>query len=274
MLARRAAILAVTAALLALAPASAHAAIVGGTLNAIGAHPLGCPASNGNFCTLIQTEVDGHAVQVPFDGRIKSFAVSVLPAALPPAGGISLDTYVSTPGGFDAVGGTSAFSVPSTPGVHRFTTNVPVRKGMLVGVSLVHGAGFGTICCLGAVPDANAGVQRWWTGALGALPADGFAHRKLLFTADVEPPLPDTQITGSTIGALQGKATFKFKAVGKAAGFNCALVRLPLGTPTFKSCTSPKSYANLLPGSYSFRVRAFNAAGPDPTPATKPFAIG
>jgi hypothetical protein len=186
MLARRAAIFAVTAALLALAPANAGAATVGGTLNALGAQALGCPANISNTCSLVQAEVGGHAVTIPFDGTITSFAVSVVPIAPPPASGITLDKYVSTPGGFDAVGETRTLKVPATLGIHRFTTKLRVRKGMVVGVSLVRGPGLGPICCIGAVPDLGAGVHEWWNGALGALPADRFAHRTLLFSADLQ----------------------------------------------------------------------------------------
>jgi hypothetical protein len=185
MLARRAAILAVTAALLALAPANAGAATVGGTLNALGAQALGCPANITNSCSLIQTDVGGHALTIPFDGTITSFAVSVVPIAPPPASGITLDKYVSTPGGFDAVGETRTLKVPVTLGIHKFTTKLRVRKGMVLGVSLVRGPGLGAICCIGGVPDPGAGVHEWWNSALGALPADGFAHRALLFNADL-----------------------------------------------------------------------------------------
>jgi predicted phage tail protein len=39
------------------------------------------------------------------------------------------------------------------------------------------------------------------------------------------------------------------------------------------SCSSPKAYNDLKQGQYTFKVRAVNAAGPDPTPAKKSFMI-
>lgn len=267
-MARRAAILAVSAALVALAPVGAQAATIGGTLGTAGAQALGCPVTVSGACALIQTQAAGQSVVVPFNGTIRSFAVSVVPSALPPVGGISLDAWVPVPFGYDSAGSTGPVAVPLTAGVHRFATNLPVRKGMQVGVSLAGGA-----CCIGALPDSSARVQQWWAGAIGALPADGVAHRRLLFTADVVPAPPNTAITSSTIGKLTGKATFAFKATGQASGFRCALVRASLPA-VYTSCASPKAYSGLVPGGYSFRVRAVGPGGSDPTPAVKSFTIG
>ena len=88
----------------------------------------------------------------------------------------------------------------------------------------------------------------------------------------------DTKITEASIQANHNKASFSFQAIGKATGFQCALVKTappPKKTPppTYRSCTSPKSYSKLKPGSYKFSVRALNTAGPDPTPASTKFTI-
>jgi hypothetical protein len=43
---------------------------------------------------------------------------------------------------------------------------------------------------------------------------------------------------------------------------------------SFASCSSPKAYSALADGTYTFAVRALNAAGkPDPTPATRSFTV-
>lgn|GEM_PF-6209509 len=83
---------------------------------------------------------------------------------------------------------------------------------------------------------------------------------------------PNTKITAATISKAQHMATFNFKATGAAKGFQCEL-RKKGGQGSFSSCHSPKTYKNLAKGSYTFLVRAFNAAGPDPTPATRSFTI-
>lgn len=93
-----------------------------------------------------------------------------------------------------------------------------------------------------------------------------------------QPRPPDTSIVGSTIKPSKKQASFKFKAIGAARGFQCALVKVPKPPkkppkPLFKACTSPKTYKDLKPGNYVFRVRAFNAAGHDPTPAKRAFKI-
>jgi hypothetical protein len=83
---------------------------------------------------------------------------------------------------------------------------------------------------------------------------------------------PDTKITGSTIDKTHKSATFRFKAIGPATGFKCALKK-GSATPVFSNCTSPKVYKQLTPGSYRFLVKAKNAAGVDKTPASQPFSI-
>lgn len=97
--------------------------------------------------------------------------------------------------------------------------------------------------------------------------------------ADASPALykfrigpPDTKITGSTIDKKNKSATFKFKAIGPATGFKCALKK-GTAAPTFSNCASPKVYKNLTPGSYKFLVKAKNAAGVDKTPASQSFSI-
>jgi hypothetical protein len=83
---------------------------------------------------------------------------------------------------------------------------------------------------------------------------------------------PDTKITKATISSSKHAATFKFKAVGTAKGFQCELKHGKKAS--FKSCHSPKTYKHLKPGKYTFEVRAVGSGGPDKTPAKKSFKIG
>ena len=89
---------------------------------------------------------------------------------------------------------------------------------------------------------------------------------------------PGTKTTKAKISSKHHQATFSFKAIGTATGFQCALVTKPKAhhkkpKPTFKACRSPKTYRHLKPGRYAFEVRAFNAAGADSTPPKKSFTI-
>ncbi len=90
---------------------------------------------------------------------------------------------------------------------------------------------------------------------------------------------PDTKITKATIKRKKRRARFVFKVVGGATGFECALVRRPSKAhhkspkPSFRSCSSPKTYTKLSSGRYRFLVRAFNTAGRDLTAATKKFKL-
>ena len=86
-------------------------------------------------------------------------------------------------------------------------------------------------------------------------------------------PAPDTTIDRSTIKARKGRATFSFSASGGTApvGFECSRVKKG-AEAKFTSCGSPKSYRNLKKGTYTFEVRAVDAAGRvDESPASKTF---
>jgi len=89
--------------------------------------------------------------------------------------------------------------------------------------------------------------------------------------------VPQTRISKAKIDAQKGTATFTFKAVGTATGFQCALTKKQQGKkakkPKFRKCRSPKSYTNLKEGKYSFGVRAVGTGGADSTPAKRTFTI-
>lgn len=70
--------------------------------------------------------------------------------------------------------------------------------------------------------------------------------------------LAAAKITKHVISSKHHTAQFMFSAAG-ARGFQCALLK-PTGKPdkakpTYSSCTSPKTYRQLKPGSYTFFVR-------------------
>jgi hypothetical protein len=86
------------------------------------------------------------------------------------------------------------------------------------------------------------------------------------------PRPPNTKIKKTKINQAKDMATFKFKATGKATGFQCQLGRRG-HRPRFMKCTSPKAYRGLKPGKYTFMVRAMGPGGKDPSPAKKKFVI-
>ena len=111
------------------------------------------------------------------------------------------------------------------------------------------------------------------------------------------PGKPDTKITKVKINQKKRRARFRFIAIGTASGFQCELLKpkkkhhkkkhhkKPRAQAVeakkhhkkpkakFSRCRSPKTYKHLKPGRYTFKVRALNSAGIDPTPAHKAFKI-
>ena len=94
----------------------------------------------------------------------------------------------------------------------------------------------------------------------------------------IQAPPSHTKIAKASISSGKHSAKFSFGAQA-ATGFQCELIapakkghKQP--KPKFGACGSPKSYAHMKAGRYTFLVRGVNAAGVDPTPARKTFTIG
>lgn len=127
---------------------------------------------------------------------------------------------------------------------------------------------------LTATAGADSKLTGWSGACSGASACTVTMNAQKRVTATFKLVPPNTKITRHKISKKTGSATFGFAAVGQATGFQCALVREGrTAKPTYSSCHSPKSYPHLKPGSYTFLVRAVNAAGADPTPASLPFTI-
>lgn len=136
--------------------------------------------------------------------------------------------------------------------------------------------GDGTSVSLTANPAAGSTFTGWGGDCSGSgscqLTMSGDHSVSASFTAMPRPP--NTKIRKAKINSKKRAARFKFKATGaKATGFQCALLRKKHKHPKFKKCRSPKIYRHLKKGKYTFEVRAFSAAGKDPTPAKKRFRI-
>lgn len=87
---------------------------------------------------------------------------------------------------------------------------------------------------------------------------------------------PNTRLLRARILPRRGVARFFFRAVGRATGFECALVRRSAKRrkrARFRPCRSPKTYRRLRPGRYLFAVRAKGPGGRDARPAKRRFAI-
>lgn len=161
-----------------------------------------------------------------------------------------------------ATAGSGSGSVASSP------------AGISCGATCSHVYDSGTTVSLTASSAAGSKFAGWsgggcsGTGACAvAMSADQSVTAR--FTANP----PNTKILKAMISSKKRKATFKFKAIGKGTGFQCALLRKPAHSAKFKACHSPKTYKKLKPGKYTFEVRAVGPGGVDRTPAKKAFKL-
>ncbi|HWF36275.1 MAG TPA: beta-propeller fold lactonase family protein [Solirubrobacteraceae bacterium] len=163
--------------------------------------------------------------------------------------------------------GTGSGTVTSSPGA--------INCGPICSASLP----FGTEVALTAKPAHGSEFAGWSGACTGTSTCSVTMSANRAVTASfAKIPRPDTRITSSAISAKKRTAAFRFRAVGTATGFQCALVKQPTkhhkkAKVVFRGCSSPKHYQHLAHGHYAFYVRAVNAAGVDPTPAKKAFKI-
>ena len=89
-------------------------------------------------------------------------------------------------------------------------------------------------------------------------------------TVIVDTTLPETAIDVGPSGTVNSTSpSFEFSSNEPNASFECKL-----DGAAFESCTSPKGYSNLSDGSYTFQVRAIDAAGnTDTTPASRTWKV-
>jgi hypothetical protein len=147
--------------------------------------------------------------------------------------------------------------------------------GISCGVTCSHVYNAGTTVTLAANPAAGSTFAGWsGSGCSGTGTCTVTIGADASVTATFTATPPDTKIVGAKISSSKDKATFKFKSIGMATGFQCELRgKHSHQTPTFKACRSPKTYTHLIPGEYTFEVRAVGPGGVDPTPAKRNFKI-
>jgi hypothetical protein len=164
-------------------------------------------------------------------------------------------------------GGTGSGSVTSSP------------AGIDCGSACSASFAPGTQITLSANPNAGSRFTGWsGAGCSGTdscqLTLDADTSVSAAFASTTHPP--NTRIRRARIHQRTRSAVFTFAAAGasvsRAISFQCALSH-GHKKARFRRCTSPKRYERLRKGHYTFRVRARDTVGKDPTPAKKTFRI-
>jgi len=144
----------------------------------------------------------------------------------------------------------------------------------------------GQVKALRADPD-SAGQFAGWSGAgcSGTGPCFARLDTDQTVTATFGKP-KGTKITKAKIsGKKRKKAKFRFTAPGAVTGFQCLLLKpkprkggakksaKKKRKAKFAKCAPGKTYKNLKPGRYTFKVRAVNILGVDAKPAKRKFKV-
>jgi Bacterial Ig-like domain len=105
--------------------------------------------------------------------------------------------------------------------------------------------------------------------AISLLAAFLVACQAAIAFAVTDPPAPDTAIDSGPSGVIASPGTrFTFSSPQETATFACRLDSAP-----FAPCTSPQPLTGLADGNHTFYARARDAAGVDPTPASRTFVV-
>ncbi|MBE2314543.1 Ig-like domain repeat protein [Solirubrobacter sp. CPCC 204708] len=94
-------------------------------------------------------------------------------------------------------------------------------------------------------------------------------------TFTVDATVPNTTIDSGPTGTITNASPqFTFSSSEPGSSFECRLDGPGSTTGTYQSCTSPRTLGPLADGTYTFSVRALDAAGnTDATPATRTFTV-
>ena len=97
-----------------------------------------------------------------------------------------------------------------------------------------------------------------------ALLVDAAYDPRKIGAGTTTPDPPDTTITSTPANPSNStSALFSFTSASTSATFACSL-----DSAAFAGCTSPASYTGLVDGAHTFRVRASDQNGVDPSPAS------
>ncbi|MBD1542923.1 phytase [Arthrobacter sp. IA7] len=118
----------------------------------------------------------------------------------------------------------------------------------------------------------NFKLVPWQSIAAAYVPAllvDAAYDPRKIGAGPVTPAPPDTTITSQPANPTGStSAQFSFTSTSASATFACSL-----DSAAFVSCASPTSYTGLSAGSHTFRVRASDQNGVDPTPASYTWTV-
>jgi hypothetical protein len=151
-----------------------------------------------------------------------------------------------------ATGGTVTFSITQAAGATGLYAMLPAQgaSGPLTALTRAGSAVAYTL-------ETIKGVQ------YAVFPATAGAYSASYVSA------PNTTITGSPAASTTStSATFTFTSTPAGATFQCSL-----NGAAYTTCTSGISYSGLALATHTFNVRAVNANGTDPTPATFTWTI-
>lgn len=117
----------------------------------------------------------------------------------------------------------------------------------------------------------SAGTTYFWR-LVAENPSGGLSRGEIRTFTTLTPP--ETTIDSGPSGTTaSGSPSFAFSSEASAS-FECKLDGPGAATGSYGSCSSPKSYAGLADGAYTFSVRASDSAGnADATPPTRSFTI-
>jgi Divergent InlB B-repeat domain len=172
----------------------------------------------------------------------------------------------------DAVPTARSLTVNKTGSGSGAVTSAPA--GINCGATCSSSFDPGAQVTLAAAPAAGSAFAGWSGGGCagtGTCQVTMSADQTVSAAFKLKPP--NTKITKAKVNQRKRKATFRFKAVGRATRFQCKLTNQSRKLRRWRKCSSPRTYKKLKVRKHVFSVRAVGPGGKDPTPAKKRFKI-
>jgi hypothetical protein len=237
-------------------------ALSGGTLTFTIAQGTG---ATGLYAMLPRTATAGPLASLTRGGTAVAFTVQTIK-------GVDYAVFPATAGSYSAlysnlpdttITANPPASTTSTSASFSFTASP--AAGATFQCSL-DGAAYAT--CVSPVNYTGLSVASH-TFNVRSVNATGTDPSPATWTWAVTMTVPDTTITSPAPSTTSTSASFTFTATPAAgATFQCSL-----DGAAYAACTSPANYTGLTFAAHTFNVRAVNAGGTDPTPATVSWTI-
>jgi len=208
-----------------------------------------------------------------YDGTGFNYTVKAASDAATATAGATSTFSARLPIAVGEILGVTATSVNCVAGVVAGASAFWVAGDLATGASAAYSISPMTAIPVAATVEADADGDGYGDETQDLCPSQAATHGACITTPPPPPPgsaMPDTKVTKGPTQTTKSTVKYSFTSTVAGATFECRLKGKGVKTvqdKTFQPCTSPRKYKKLVPGKYTFLVRAIAGGTVDATPA-------